>query len=111
VVRLNRAIALSQVLGAEAGLQEVDRLADALERYHLFHATRAELLRRLGKRAEAHLADGRALQLTRNPAERTLLSGRLFQTAPLDCESDQLPWAPGAPQLLARQTSERQGGQ
>jgi RNA polymerase sigma factor (sigma-70 family) len=111
VVRLNRAIALSQVRGAEAGLQEVDRLADALERYHLFHATRAELLRRLGNPVEAHLADERALQLTRNPAERTLLSGRLFQTAPLDFESDRLTWAPGAPQLLARRTSGRQGGQ
>jgi RNA polymerase sigma factor (sigma-70 family) len=90
VVRLNRAVALSHVLGAKAALQEVDALADALERYHLFHATRAEMLRRLGRLDEARLADEHALQLTRNPAERTLLSGRLFQTSPLDFEPNRL---------------------
>jgi RNA polymerase sigma-70 factor (ECF subfamily) len=111
VVRLNRAIAVSQLLGAQAGLQEVDRLAGALERYHLFHATRAELLRRLGRLAEARLADERALQLTRNPAERTLLSGRLFQTSPLDFEANRFD--PGARRdTIARALDGRaQGGQ
>lgn len=83
MVRLNRAISLSHVLGAAAALREVDALAESLERYHLFHATRAEMLRQLGRAAEAHLADERALQLTRNPAERSLLSERLKLDRPL----------------------------
>jgi RNA polymerase sigma factor (sigma-70 family) len=86
VLKLNRAIALSHVVGPQAALQEVDALAASLDRYHLFHATRAEMLRQLGRSSEAHQADERALNLTRNPAERTLLSSRLFQTAPLDYE-------------------------
>ena len=77
VVRLNRAIALSHVAGAERALAEVDALAPDLERYHLFHATRAELLRELGRGADAHQADRRALELTENPAERALLERRL----------------------------------
>lgn len=77
VVRLNRAIALSHVLGPEAALREVEALIPRLDRYHLLHATRAELLRRVGRAAEALAADGRALELTRNPAERALLSERL----------------------------------
>jgi predicted RNA polymerase sigma factor len=87
VVRLNRAISLSHVLGAAAALREVDAVAGALDRYHLFHATRAEMLRQLGRASEAHLADERALQLTRNPAERSLLSERLFQPSALDSEA------------------------
>ena len=77
VVRLNRAIALGHVSGLEAALAEVEPLAPALGAYHLFHATRAELLRELGRAAEARAADARALELTRNPAERTLLQERL----------------------------------
>lgn len=77
VVRLNLAIANSHVAGAERALAEVDALADDLDRYHLFHATRAELLRELGRTADARAADRRALELTDNPAERTLLQRRL----------------------------------
>lgn len=77
VVRLNRAIALSHVAGAQTALAEVEALAPDLERYHLFHATRAELLRELGRQAEAREADRRALELTENPAERALLERRL----------------------------------
>ena len=55
----------------------VDALAEPLERYHLFHATRAELLRDLGRPGEARAADARALALTENPAERALLESRL----------------------------------
>lgn len=77
VVRLNRAIALARVAGAEAGLREVEALGDDLDRYHLFHATRAELLRQLGRPGEAREADRRALELTDNPAERALLQRRL----------------------------------
>ena len=77
VVRLNRAIAVRHVAGPAAALTLVDALAEALDRYHLFHATRAELLRDLGRVAEARDADARALALTENPAERALLERRL----------------------------------
>jgi RNA polymerase sigma-70 factor (ECF subfamily) len=77
VIRLHRAIAVSQVRGAGAALDEVDALAGTLDRYYLYHATRAELLRDLGRPDEARRADERALRLTGNPAERALLEQRL----------------------------------
>ena len=77
VIRLNRAIAVGHVAGATAALAEVDGLAGDLRGYHLFHATRAELLRELGRAAEAREADRRALELTDNPAERALLERRI----------------------------------
>ena len=77
VVRLNRAIAVWHVHGAEQAYIEIYRLADDLDRYHLYHATRAELLRALGRSDEARAADRRALELTENPAERALLASRL----------------------------------
>lgn len=77
VVRLNRAIALSHVAGAGRALEEVDGLDRELARYHLYHATRAALLRALGRADEARAADRRALALTENPAERALLAERI----------------------------------
>ena len=77
IVRLNRAIALRYVDGAEAALSEVDSLAESLHRYHLFHATRAALLRELGRTAEADRADVEGIGLTKNPAERELMAERL----------------------------------
>ena len=77
VVRLNRAIALWHVQGAEQAYIELFPLAEELDRYHLYHATRAELLRALGRTDEARAADQRALELTENPAERALLAARL----------------------------------
>lgn len=77
VARLNRALALAERDGAAAGLAEIEPLADRLERYHLFHAARADLLRRSGRHDEARSADRRALELTDNPAERRLLTERL----------------------------------
>jgi len=77
VIRLNRSIAVWHVAGAERALRELEPLADDLDAYHLFHATRAELLRDLGRGAEARDADRRALELTENPAERALLERRL----------------------------------
>jgi RNA polymerase sigma-70 factor (ECF subfamily) len=77
VIRLNRAIALRYVSGPAAALAEVDALDEALDRYHLYHATRAELLRELGRTVEARHADVAALQLTANPAERVLLEQRI----------------------------------
>lgn len=76
VVRLNRAVALARVDGADAALAEVDALADPLARSHLWHAVRASLLRELGRDDEALAADLRALELTANEAERRLLAAR-----------------------------------
>jgi RNA polymerase sigma-70 factor (ECF subfamily) len=78
VVRLNRAIALRHLRGPAAALAEVDALASELDSYHLFHATRAELLRDLERFEEARAADRAALGLTQNPAERELLRQRLL---------------------------------
>jgi RNA polymerase sigma factor (sigma-70 family) len=77
VTRLHRAIALRYVAGPQVALAELDPLADTLEHYHLFHATRAELLRALGHPYQARTADQRALELTANPAERALLHQRI----------------------------------
>jgi RNA polymerase sigma-70 factor (ECF subfamily) len=77
VVRLNRAIALWHVEGPAVALAEVDALSADLRGYHLLHATRAELLRALGRTVDARAADERALELTENPAERALLQKRL----------------------------------
>ena len=77
VVALNRALALAEGEGPAAGMAELDPLAERLAGYHLFHAARAELLRRLGRDAEARESDLRALALTSNPAEQRLLRQRL----------------------------------
>jgi RNA polymerase sigma factor (sigma-70 family) len=77
VTRLHRAIALRYVSEPQAALAEVDDLAAELDRYHLFHATRADLLRELGHPAQARAADRRALELTANPAEQAILQQRL----------------------------------
>ena len=77
VVQLNRAIARRYLDGAQAALDDVEALADPLDNYYLFHATRAELLRDLGRDEEARRALVRALSLTENPAERALLEHRL----------------------------------
>jgi RNA polymerase sigma-70 factor (ECF subfamily) len=75
VVALNRAVALAELRGPAAGLAEVDRLD--LPGYHLFHATRADLLSRLGRADEAREAYQQALDLATNEAERAFLLGRL----------------------------------
>ncbi|MEU5935988.1 sigma-70 family RNA polymerase sigma factor [Micromonospora sp. NPDC047187] len=77
VTRLHRAVALRYVSGPSVALAEVDALAGELNGYHLFHATRAELLRDLGAATPARIADERALALATNPAERSLLRHRL----------------------------------
>jgi RNA polymerase sigma-70 factor (ECF subfamily) len=77
VTRLHRAIALRYVSGPAAALSEVDSLAGELAGYHLFHATRAELLRDLGDGGPARAADERALALATNPAEQAILRNRL----------------------------------
>lgn len=74
VVALNRAVALAEVEGPEPALVVVDGLD--LDGYHPFHATRADLLRRLGRGPEAVAAYDRAIALTANPAEQALLTAR-----------------------------------
>ncbi len=83
VVDLNRAVALAQVEGPEAGLAAVDALgADpAMAEYRFFHATRADFLRRLGRSGEATAAYERALALTTNGPERAFLQRRIRETA------------------------------
>ncbi|HKO84379.1 MAG TPA: RNA polymerase sigma factor, partial [Actinomycetota bacterium] len=71
VVALNRAVAVAEVEGPEAALALVDGLD--LDGYHLFHAIRADLLRRLGRDAEAALAYEAAIARTENAAERAFL--------------------------------------
>ena len=77
VVRLNRAVALAEVDGPQAALDEVDALGRALAGYHLWHAVRARMLRHLGRRDEAMAEDLCALELTANDAERRLLEARV----------------------------------
>ncbi|MDH5225655.1 MAG: hypothetical protein OEW46_12895, partial [Actinomycetota bacterium] len=79
VVELNRAVAVAMSDGPAAGLPLLDGLAEDLDGYHLFHAARADLLRRLERHDEAATAYGRALELSTNPAERSFLERRLAQ--------------------------------
>ncbi|HUL81499.1 MAG TPA: RNA polymerase sigma factor [Gammaproteobacteria bacterium] len=78
VVELNRAVAVSMADGAAAGLELVDKLAaePVLRGYHLLPSVRGELLRRLGRLAEAAGEFERAAEITRNERERTLLLAR-----------------------------------
>lgn len=78
VVLLNRAIALAHVEGPRVALREVDDLQPSLNKYHLFHATRAVLLRELGRQIEGDAADAAAIALTRNEAEKELMARRLM---------------------------------
>jgi RNA polymerase sigma-70 factor, ECF subfamily len=74
VVALNRAVAVAEVHGPAAALALVDALD--LGGFHLFHAIRADLLRRLGRRAEATSAYETAIELAENAAERAFLQRR-----------------------------------
>jgi RNA polymerase sigma-70 factor (ECF subfamily) len=74
VVALNRAVAVAELNGPAVALAEVDALA--MDDYHLYHATRADLLRRLGRGAESAAAYDRAIALAGNAAERAFLAAR-----------------------------------
>ena len=74
IVALNRAVAVAEVEGADAALTLMDGLE--LDRYHLFHAIRADLLRRLGRNADAELAYVQAIARAENAAERDFLQRR-----------------------------------
>lgn len=77
VVELNHAVAIAMADGPERGLALFEPLAESLERYHLFHAARADLLRRLGSNEDAAAEYRRALDLVSNPQERTFIERRL----------------------------------
>ena len=77
VVELNRAAAMAEAGDVEAALELVERLE--LDRYHYLHATRAELLRRLGRVDDARTAYTRALELVHSEAERRFLEQRLAE--------------------------------
>ena len=77
LTRLHRSIALRYASRPQDALAEVEALADALDHYHLYHATHADLLRTVGRADEARAADLRALELTANPAEQAVLRHRL----------------------------------
>jgi RNA polymerase sigma-70 factor (ECF subfamily) len=79
VVELNRAVAVAEAEGPEAGLDIVDRLDPDLDGYRYLHSTRGELLRRLGRTEEARDAYHRALALVHDDAERRLLERRLAE--------------------------------
>ena len=87
VVSLNRAVALAMAESPQAALVEVDQLAASgdLDGYHLLHATRADLLRRMGSPGEAAESYTRALALVTNDSERRFLERRLREVAPSLC--------------------------
>ncbi|MGT2463627.1 RNA polymerase sigma factor [Sinomonas atrocyanea] len=74
VVALNRAVAVAELDGPQVGLALIEPLGEALARYRAYHAARAELLRRLGRDAEARAALGAALELPGNAAETAYLT-------------------------------------
>ncbi|GAA3785433.1 sigma factor [Streptomyces chiangmaiensis] len=76
VVALNHATAVAMATTPDEGLALIDRI-DGLDRYHLLHAARADLLRRLGRTPEAASAYRRAHELATTPADRRFLAGRL----------------------------------
>ncbi|HET9872403.1 MAG TPA: RNA polymerase sigma factor [Propionibacteriaceae bacterium] len=80
IVALNRAVALAELDGPEVALAEVDRLE--LSGYHAYHATRADLLRRLGRSQDARAAYEKAIELAGNTAEVAYLTRRRNQLGP-----------------------------
>lgn len=79
VIALNRSIAVAELDGPEVALAAVDRLEDTLAGYHAFHATRADLLRRLGRSQKSRAAYDKAIELAGNTAEIAYLTRRRDQ--------------------------------
>jgi RNA polymerase sigma-70 factor (ECF subfamily) len=79
IVALNRAVAVAELDGPEVALAAVDRLGHELSGYHAYHATRADLLRRLGRSRESRAAYDQAVDLAGNTAERSYLTRRRDQ--------------------------------
>jgi RNA polymerase sigma-70 factor (ECF subfamily) len=83
VVELNAAVAVAMADGADDGLEMLERyhLAETLAHYHLYHAARADLLRRAGRSEEAMASYREALRLCQNRIERRFLQRRLAELA------------------------------
>jgi RNA polymerase sigma-70 factor, ECF subfamily len=81
IIVLNRAIAVAEVDGPEVALAAIDPLEDELAGYHAYHATRAELLRRLGRGEKSRAAYDKAIELAGNTAETAYLTRRRNQLA------------------------------
>jgi RNA polymerase sigma-70 factor, ECF subfamily len=79
IIALNRAIAVAELDGPEVALAAVDRLEDRLAGYHAYHATRADLLRRLGRSQKSRAAYDKAIALAGNTAETAYLTHRRDQ--------------------------------
>jgi RNA polymerase sigma-70 factor, ECF subfamily len=79
IILLNRAVAVAEINSPEAALALVDRLGDTLAGYHAYHATRAELLRRLGRSHESRAAYDKAIEMAGNTAEIAYLTRRRDQ--------------------------------
>ena len=79
MIALNRAVAVAELDGPEVALAVVDRLGDTLAGYHAYHATRADLLRRLGRSQESRAAYDEAIELAGNTAETAYLTRRRDQ--------------------------------
>ncbi|HEX6357583.1 RNA polymerase sigma factor [Actinophytocola sp.] len=79
IIALNRAIAVAELDGPEVALAAVDRLEDKLAGYHLYHGTRADLLRRLGRSQQSRAAYDTAIELAGNTAESAHLTRRRDQ--------------------------------
>jgi len=79
IIALNRAIAVAELDGPEVALATVDRLDESLAGYHAYHATRADLLRRLGRSEKARAAYDKAIALAGNTAETAYLTRRRDQ--------------------------------
>jgi RNA polymerase sigma-70 factor (ECF subfamily) len=81
IVALNRAVAVAELDGPEVALSIVDPLEETLAGYHAFHATRADLLRRVGRSGDSRTAYDRAIALAGNTAETAYLTRRRDQLA------------------------------
>jgi len=79
IIALNRAIAVAELDGPEVALAAVGRLEPRLAGYHLYHATRADLLRRLGRSRQSRASYDKAIELAGNTAETAYLTRRRDQ--------------------------------
>jgi RNA polymerase sigma-70 factor (ECF subfamily) len=79
IIALNRAIAVAELDGPQVALAAVDRLEQTLAGYHVYHATRADLLRRLGRNQGSRAAYDKAIELAGNTAETAALTRRRDQ--------------------------------
>jgi RNA polymerase sigma-70 factor, ECF subfamily len=92
VVALNRAVAVAMAEGPEAALPLIEALAEPLSQYHLWHASRADLLRRLGRTSDALESYERARELTQNESELGFLSNRIAELRALTrVSADRVP--------------------